>query len=70
MAPLTGFNASLVIWLPEGVLRGWGLRPSLLGLLGVGLAVWLGGLGTCLGFRLSEYSTWREASIGENVGFT
>ena len=46
------------------------MRPSLLGLLGVGLAVWLGGLGTCLGFRLSEHQRGGEASIGENVGFT
>ena len=45
------------------------MRPSLLfSLVGVGCMV--GGLGTCLGFRLGEYSTWREASIGENVGFT
>ena len=42
--------ASLIIWLPEGVLRGLGSAPESAWPGGVGLAVWLGGLGTCFGF--------------------
>ena len=46
------------------------MRPSLLGLVGVGLAVWLGFRNMFWVFGLVNIQRGGEASIGENVGFT